>query len=248
LLERAVFTVVIGDADAHGKNVSLLHPTPGRISLAPLYDTVPTALWPSLRPTAAMLVNVAPVLTVLLAGWFLGEGFTGSVLFGLAVAFLGALVVGFATRGTHGVSWQGVALCLIAAVCYALGMVLQKPALRHASSLQVTTFSCLVGALACLPFCGQLLADVRSTPATATANVPYLGVFPTAFGFVTWGYALARTPAAKLGVTTYMVPVIVILLSWAILDEAPSRIAILGGALCLSGVALARRKQNTVSS
>jgi serine/threonine-protein kinase HipA len=57
LLERVVFTVVIGDADAHGKNISLLHPTPEHVALAPLYDTVPTALWPRLRPTAAMRVN-----------------------------------------------------------------------------------------------------------------------------------------------------------------------------------------------
>jgi serine/threonine-protein kinase HipA len=57
LLERMTFTVVIGDADAHGKNISLLHPTPEHITLAPLYHTVPTALWPQLRPTAAMHVN-----------------------------------------------------------------------------------------------------------------------------------------------------------------------------------------------
>jgi len=57
LLERVTFTVVIGDADAHGKNVSLLHPTPEHITLAPVYDTVPTALWSQLRPTAAMHIN-----------------------------------------------------------------------------------------------------------------------------------------------------------------------------------------------
>jgi serine/threonine-protein kinase HipA len=62
LLERVTFTVVIGDADAHGKNVSLLHPTPEHITLAPLYDTVPTALWPRLRPTAAMQVNGCELL------------------------------------------------------------------------------------------------------------------------------------------------------------------------------------------
>jgi serine/threonine-protein kinase HipA len=57
LLEQVAFTVVIGDADAHGKNISLLHPRPEHVALAPLYDTVPTALWPHLRPTAAMHVN-----------------------------------------------------------------------------------------------------------------------------------------------------------------------------------------------
>ena len=58
LLARAVFTWVIGNGDAHGKNLSLLIDVrTGQIELAPLYDTVPTALWPTLRPTAAMSVN-----------------------------------------------------------------------------------------------------------------------------------------------------------------------------------------------
>nr|AGC71297.1 HipA-like protein [uncultured bacterium A1Q1_fos_515] len=58
LLRHAVFTWVIGNGDAHGKNVSLLIDVPtGHVELAPLYDTVPTALWPQLRPTAAMSVN-----------------------------------------------------------------------------------------------------------------------------------------------------------------------------------------------
>jgi serine/threonine-protein kinase HipA len=57
LLDQVVFTVAIGNADAHGKNIALLHPEPGLIKLAPLYDTVPTALWPKLRSTAAMKVN-----------------------------------------------------------------------------------------------------------------------------------------------------------------------------------------------
>lgn len=50
------FTVAIANADAHGKNLGLLHARPGDVWLAPLYDTVPTALWPRLRTTAAMSV------------------------------------------------------------------------------------------------------------------------------------------------------------------------------------------------
>jgi serine/threonine-protein kinase HipA len=59
LLDRLVFTVHIGDADAHGKNIAFLHSGPGRIALAPLYDTVPTALWPHLRTRAAMSIGGA---------------------------------------------------------------------------------------------------------------------------------------------------------------------------------------------
>jgi serine/threonine-protein kinase HipA len=57
LVEITTFTVMSGNADAHGKNLALLHPEPGRIELAPLYDTVPTVLWPKLRAEAAMSIG-----------------------------------------------------------------------------------------------------------------------------------------------------------------------------------------------
>lgn len=57
LLRTMVFTVLIGNADAHGKNLALLHPTAETVRLAPLYDTVPTALWPTLRTDAAMTIG-----------------------------------------------------------------------------------------------------------------------------------------------------------------------------------------------
>lgn len=53
LVDFLAFTVAIGNADAHGKNIAVLHPEPGVIALAPLYDTVPTVLWPELRAEAA---------------------------------------------------------------------------------------------------------------------------------------------------------------------------------------------------
>jgi serine/threonine-protein kinase HipA len=57
LLRATVFTQVIGNSDAHGKNLALVHPEPGTVVLAPLYDTVPTAMWPNLPDRAAMWVN-----------------------------------------------------------------------------------------------------------------------------------------------------------------------------------------------
>lgn len=57
LVEAMTFTVAIGNADAHGKNVAFLHPEPGVMRLAPLYDTVPTVHWPTLRTEAGMFVN-----------------------------------------------------------------------------------------------------------------------------------------------------------------------------------------------
>jgi drug/metabolite transporter (DMT)-like permease len=47
--------------------------------------------------TAAMLVNVGPVLIALLAGFLLGEGFPRTLIVGCAIAFTGAVVIGLAT-------------------------------------------------------------------------------------------------------------------------------------------------------
>jgi serine/threonine-protein kinase HipA len=57
LVAVVTYTVAIGNADAHGKNLAFLHPDAETISLAPLYDTVPTALWPRLRSDAAMAIG-----------------------------------------------------------------------------------------------------------------------------------------------------------------------------------------------
>lgn len=191
--------------------------------------------------TAAMVVNIAPILIALLSGWVLAEGLPRRLIIGIAVSFVGVILVGFATSTSKHPSLLGVLLCLLAALSASVAMVSQKPALRHTSALQVTTFGCALGAVACLPFTGQLVSQLETAPLTATLSVAYLGVLPTAVAFTTWAYALSRTPASKLGATTYLVPALTVLMSWAILGQVPSWLALGGGALCLAGVALSRR-------
>ena len=198
--------------------------------------------------TAAMLVNVGPVLIALLGGWLLREGFKPRVLAGIGVSFAGAVVVGFSMSGEGHASVLGVVLCLAAAVGYAVGVVAQKPALRHGSALQVTTFGCLIGTVACLPFTGQLVADAGTAPLSATLNVVYLGVFPTGLAFLTWAYALARTSASQMGATTYVVPALVIVMSWLLLGEVPGWLTLVGGAVCLAGVAVSRARRPVAAS
>lgn len=190
--------------------------------------------------TAAMLVNIGPVLIALLAGVLLKEGFPRTLLAGCAVAFAGAVVIGLATR-QHGASagW-GAVLCVAAALAYAGGVVAQKPLLERTSGLQITFLACVIGAIACLPFAPALVREVGHARGSALAWTVYLGAFPTAVGFTTWAYALKRTSAGRMGATTYLVPPLAVLLGWALLGEAPPGLAFAGGALCLAGVAMTR--------
>ena len=190
--------------------------------------------------TAAMVVNIGPILIALLSGWLLRERLPRPLILGITVSFAGVILVGIATSTGSHPSLAGVLLCLLAAVAYSVAVVSQKPALRHASALQVTTFGCAVGALACLPFTGQLVSQLATAPLTATLSVAYLGVFPTALAFTTWAYALSKTSASKKGATTYLVPALTVLMSWAILGQVPGWLALVGGMLCLAGVALSR--------
>lgn len=197
--------------------------------------------------TAAMIVNIGPMVIALLGGWLLKEGFPPLLLVGMGVSFVGAVVVGFSTSGGGSSSVLGVGLCLLAAVVYGAGVVSQKPALRYATPMQVTTFGCLIGTVACLPFSGQLVSDLSDAPLSAVLNVVYLGLFPTALAFSTWAYALSRTTAGRLGASTYAVPAVVILISWIALGEVPGWVTLLGGAICLGGVAVSRLRPGRAS-
>ena len=192
--------------------------------------------------TAAMLVNIGPILIALLGGWLLHEGLPRRLIFGMGISFAGAVVVGISESGGGHASVIGVVLCVVAAVCYATGVVCQKPALRHASSVQVTTFGCFIGTVATLPFAGQLVSQLGSAPVSATLNVVYLGLFPTMLGFTTWAYALSRTTSGKMGATTYAVPGLVIVMSWLLLGQVPRWLTIVGGILCLAGVGVSRSR------
>jgi len=190
--------------------------------------------------TAALLVNVAPVVVAVLAGLLLGEGFPARLLVGMAVAFAGVALIA-TTTSSGGVDLGGVLLGLLAALIYAGAAVAQKRLLAQADSLTVTWIGAVAGTLALLPYLPALLDELETAPASASAAVAYLGVFPTAIAFLTWGYALSRTTAGRLAAATYAAPPIVVLLSWALLGELPAPLALAGGALCLAGVAVATR-------
>jgi len=190
--------------------------------------------------TAAMIINVAPVLVMMLAALVLRERLTGTLVVGGAIAFAGVLVIGLATS-TGSASLAGVLLCLVATLGCAIGVVAQKPVLARLPAVQVTWTCCAIGALCCLPYASSLVRDVRAAPLVDVAWMLYLGVFPTTVAFTTWAYALARSTAGRLAATTYLVAPLTIAMSWLVLREIPSAAAVVGGALCLIGVFLARR-------
>ncbi|ANJ28804.1 multidrug transporter [Agromyces aureus] len=190
--------------------------------------------------TAAMLVNIAPLLVALAAGAFLKEGFPRSLMIGMLVAFVGVVIIATGGIGAHS-DPLGIALGILAAVLYALGVLVQKVALRTADALSATWVGCAIGATVLLPFLPQAVGEFTSAPAPAIWATVYLGIFPSAVAFLLWAYVLQRSPAGLTASATLAVPAIVVLLSWLLLGELPTLLGMVGGALCLLGVAISRR-------
>jgi drug/metabolite transporter (DMT)-like permease len=190
--------------------------------------------------TAALLVNLAPLLVAFAAGRFLGEGFSRPLVTGSLVALAGTAVIAMGATAQRNVA--GVLLCLLAAALYAAGVLIQKVTLRHVDGLTAIWLGCVIATVVLLPWTPQLVDELRVAPVGAILGTVYMGVFPTAIGFTAWAYALRRMDAGRLSATTYAVPAVSVLLSWLLLAEIPTVYGLVGGAVCLVGVAISRRQ------
>lgn len=196
--------------------------------------------------TAAMIVGIGPILIALGAGVVLGEGVPRWLAVGAGIAFFGVILIGVGTGLERGIErpldLAGVLWALLAAVTYAIGVIAQKPVVRRIPAGQATLLGCVVGLVATLPFAPELVGDLAAAPPAAVLGAVYLGVVPTALAFTTWAYALKRMPTGQLGVATYLAPAITMLLGFLAFREVPALLAIVGGVICLGGVALSRRR------
>ncbi|MBN6038127.1 DMT family transporter [Amycolatopsis sp. 195334CR] len=190
--------------------------------------------------TAALLVNIAPLLVAVAAGKLLGEGYSRPLLIGSVVAMGGVAVIAAGADSQR--DWLGVVLCVLAALLYAAGVLVQKLTLRSVDGLTAIWLGCVIATVSLLPWAPQLIGELRAAPAGAVLGVVYLGLFPTAIGFTAWAYALRRMDAGRLSATTYAVPAVSVLLSWVVLAEVPTIYGLLGGVICLAGVAISRRR------
>ena len=146
--------------------------------------------------TAAMLVNIAPLLVAVAAGAFLKEGFPRSLMVGMVIAFAGVVIIATGGIGAHS-DPLGIALGVLAAVLYASGVLVQKVALRTADALSATWVGCAVGAAVLLPFLPQAIVELGVAPAPAVWAMVYLGVFPTAVGVPAVGVRAAAQPGRR---------------------------------------------------
>lgn len=191
--------------------------------------------------TASFIVNIGPLLIAIGAFVFLGEKLPRNLLAGACIALLGVGLIAWGTSSSDHLDLVGVLWALVATLTYAIGVLTQKPALTRLSSNQVTLLGAAIALVPLFWWAPEAWANLQTAPLDAIGGAIWLGAIPTALGFGLWGYALKRMPAGRLGVSTYVVPPLVIVESALLLGEWPHPVAAIGGAVALAGVWWARR-------
>lgn len=197
---------------------------------------------------AALIGSTIPVLSILSARVFLGERANPRIWQGSAVALAGVALIAWGEESGIGFG-AGAFLVMGAAICAAIYNTLQKPLLAKYAALDVTAVAIFCGTALLVPLGGGLAEAARAAPLAANLNLLLLGAFPGALGYVLWMWCLAQMPVAKLMNYLYLVAPISILLGWIFLRELPSTLALIGGAITLTGVvytSLGRKTERTI--
>ncbi len=189
--------------------------------------------------TASLLVATVPVFAGLLAACFLGERPGRRWWAGSAVALAGTAVI----AGSHGLGFGAASLIVLAAaIAQAIFHTAQKPLLRRYSSFEVTVYAMWAGTLCILPWTGSLLSALPHATAPVIGSAVYLGIAPSAAGFVLWAYAMARMDVGRVTLSLYLVPAAAIVISAVWLGQIPGPVELAGGVIVLAGVILARAR------
>jgi drug/metabolite transporter (DMT)-like permease len=188
---------------------------------------------------ASFLANTIPVFTAVLAWLFLRERLPALGWAGIAVSLFGVALIAAGDVGGIQID-RGVLLILGSSASGAGYFVLQKHFMKKYTALEFTAYAIWAGTLVLLLFSRGLGEAIGRAPIEATAAAVYLGVFPAAIGYVSWGRVLAAWSASKAATALFLVPGVSLVISWAWLGEVPTLLSLVGGFLALAGVGLVR--------
>ena len=180
---------------------------------------------------------------VTLAAWALWKQKpSGLFVAGLAAALLGMALLVQSSLGSSPTALLGDGFGVVTAMFYAW-YLLQVKGLRDsgAGTLWLMAVTTTITAVILLPV--ALASGEALLPATALGWWKLLGLawISHAAGQGLIAYALAQLPAAFTSVGLLLQPVIAALFAWLLLAEPLSALQVVGGAIVLTGILLARR-------
>lgn len=189
---------------------------------------------------SSVVVGIQPLLTAAVAGWLLGESVTRKQWLGLALGFLGVVLVVQAKFGME-FGWSALLPAVLALLGITSGTIYQKRFCPH--------FDLRTGAVA--QFLPTLLLTAIAASMTESFAVSWTGEFIFALAWLILVLSLGaisllnllirRGGAVNVASLFYLVPPTTALLAWWLFNETLTGLALLGMALAVGGVYLARK-------
>ncbi len=192
---------------------------------------------------SVLLVNTAPLFTLVFSWWFLRERASTAVLVAMAIALTGAALIAAGDWDGGASSLTGAVLAVAGAVTLSLYHVIGR-GLRDAlplSAYVLGVWSTAAATLAVLALAARV--PVFGYPLRTFALFLSLAVVPTVIGHGLVNRSLRRIPAPTVGLFLLGEPIAASLLAYAVFGETPGRLTIAGGVLVLAALVLVVRSE-----
>jgi len=191
--------------------------------------------------TSAVLINTNVIFIVLLSATFLKEKFPLRKSAGIALSFVGVLVVIFAQMTNESIAFSSVFLIgcifiILSAFCWAIYSIVGKRLIDKYDPFTVTTYAFVLGTIFFLPFALPDITDViQGVSFNGWMAILYLALICSVFGYVAWYYALSRIDAGRAAVFLNLIPLFTIVISF-FTGEILTFIFLIGAVLIIYGV------------
>ena len=196
---------------------------------------------------AGILNGITPLMTLLaILVAFPEERPTRQRMLGLAIGFLGVLIVVGVWQGLGNTTLIGVVACLIAVTCYGISYPYARryltggPRAADLPPLSLATSVLIVGTILTAPF--TLIEGVTTAPLTwpVIASALALGILGSGIAYVLQFRVMARADATTASTVTYIPPLIAVVIGAVFLDERITWNQPIGAVIVLLGAAIAQ--------
>jgi drug/metabolite transporter (DMT)-like permease len=221
---------------------------PRIIALSVLWVAIPFTLFPLAQQhvssaVAGMLNGGVPLVAAAITAVMLRTLPGRMQLAGLALGFTGIVLISLPELGDGSSGATGVAMIVLADLCYGLSISIAAPIQQRYGALRVMARMLALAAIWTAPF-GLASVAGSSLSWTALGSVAALGIFGTGLAFVLMGSLVAHVGPTRGSFVTYLIPVVATILGVVVLDEILSGAAIVGVVLVIGGATLASRRES----
>jgi drug/metabolite transporter (DMT)-like permease len=238
---------------AKARNTRISRQDLPRIGLLGLiWVAIPLTLFPIAQQwidsaVAGMLNGAMPMFTAIVASLLLRQLPGRLQMVGLVVGLAGILAIALPSAETGNTAALGVALVLVATVCYGVATNIVVPLQQKYGSIPVMARVLWVALLLVTPYGIYGLTESGFAWQSLAATMA-VGVLGTGVAFILMGSLVGSVGPTRSSFITYLMPVVALVLGVVFRDEIVAPLAVVGSLLVIVGALLASRREAPLST